>query len=86
MNMIRHGPAPSDRAASMYSFSLRDSVWPRTTRAMPAQEKNEMTARSAQAGPEHHHQGQGQDEVREGEHGVDDPHQNPVDPARRSSR
>ena len=27
----------------MYSFSLSDSVWPRTTRAMPAQEKNEMT-------------------------------------------
>ena len=33
MNMIRHGPAPSDRAASMYSFSLIDSTWPRT---MPA--------------------------------------------------
>ena len=44
MNMIRHGPEPSDRAASMYSFSFSDSVWPRTTRAMPAQEKNEMTA------------------------------------------
>src|ERR1022692_271801 len=43
MNMIRHGPAPSDLAASMYSFSLSDSVWPRTMREMPAQEKNEMT-------------------------------------------
>ncbi len=43
MNMIRHGPAPSDRAASMYSFSLSESVWPRTTREMPAQEKNVMT-------------------------------------------
>ena len=38
-NMIRNGPAPSDLAASMYSFSLRDRVWPRTIRAMPAQEK-----------------------------------------------
>ncbi len=42
-NMIRNGPAPSDRAASMYSFSLMDSVWPRTIREMPAHEKNEMT-------------------------------------------
>ena len=42
--MIRHGLAPIDRAASMYSFSLMDSVWPRTTRAMAAQEKNEITA------------------------------------------
>ena len=43
MNMIRSGPAPSDRAASMYSFSLRDRVWPRTIRASAAQEKNAMT-------------------------------------------
>src|SRR6478609_1291945 len=43
MNMIRHGPAPSDLAASMYSFSFSDSVWPRTIREMPAQEKNVMT-------------------------------------------
>ena len=39
-NMILNGPAPSDLAASMYSFSLIDRVWPRTMRAMPAQEKN----------------------------------------------
>ncbi len=43
MNMIRHGPAPSDLAASTYSFSLIDRVWPRTILEMPAQEKNEMT-------------------------------------------
>ena len=43
-NMIRHGPAPSDLAASMYSFSLSDRVWPRTILEMPAQEKNEITA------------------------------------------
>ncbi len=43
--MIRNGPAPSDLAASMYSFSLIDRVWPRTIRAMPAQEKNEITPR-----------------------------------------
>ena len=43
MNMIRNGPAPSDLAASMYSFSFSDSVWPRTIRAMPAQAKNEIT-------------------------------------------
>src|SRR5271167_5016823 len=42
-NMMRNGPAPSDLAASMYSFSFSDSVWPRTIREMPAQEKNEMT-------------------------------------------
>ena len=39
-NMILNGPAPSDLAASTYSFSLIDSVWPRTILAMPAQEKN----------------------------------------------
>src|SRR5260370_2707122 len=44
MNMIRQGPAPRDLAASMYSFSLIDSVWPRTILEMPAQEKNEITA------------------------------------------
>ena len=27
----------------MYSFSFSESVWPRTIREMPAQEKNEMT-------------------------------------------
>ncbi len=42
-NMIRHGPAPSDLAASMYSFSFSDSVWPRTIRDTPAQEKNVTT-------------------------------------------
>src|SRR5215472_10564610 len=43
MNMIRHGPAPRDLAASMYSFSFSDRVWPRTIREMPAQEKKVMT-------------------------------------------
>src|SRR5260370_35974601 len=42
-NMIRQGPAPSDRAASMYSRSLIEIVWPRTTRAIPDQAKKEMT-------------------------------------------
>ncbi len=42
-NMIRTGPAPSDLAASMYSLSRSEIVWPRTTRAMPAQAKKEMT-------------------------------------------
>ncbi len=42
-NMIRIGRAPSDLAASTYSFSLSDSVWPRTIREMPAQEKKEIT-------------------------------------------
>ncbi len=42
-NMIRPAPAPSDLAASMYSFSFSESVWPRTMREMPAQEKNEIT-------------------------------------------
>src|SRR5713101_6495486 len=42
-NMIRQGPAPSDLAASMYSFSFSDRVWPRTMREMPAQEKNVIT-------------------------------------------
>src|SRR5229473_1555537 len=43
MNMIRQGPAPTDLAASMYSFSFTDRVWPRTMREMPAQEKNVIT-------------------------------------------
>ena len=43
MNMIRQGPAPMERAASMYSFSFRDRVWPRTMREIPAQEKNVIT-------------------------------------------
>src|SRR5579863_6953373 len=43
MNMMRNGPAPSDLAASMYSFSFSDSVWPRTIREMPAQETNAIT-------------------------------------------
>src|SRR5215470_15863226 len=43
MNMIRHGPAPSERADSMYSFSFSDSVWPRTILEMPAQEKKVIT-------------------------------------------
>ena len=44
MNMIRQGPAPRDLAASTYSFSLIESVWPRTIREMPAQEKKVITA------------------------------------------
>ena len=43
MNMIRHGPAPSDLAASMYSFSLIERVWPRTIREIPAHEKKVIT-------------------------------------------
>ena len=51
-NMILNGPAPSDLAASMYSFSLIDRVWPRTMRAMPAQEKNViMTTMIVRLGP-----------------------------------
>src|ERR1700733_1264716 len=51
-NMIRNGPAPSDLAASMYSFSLMDRVWPRTIRAMPAQEKKvTMTMMIVRLGP-----------------------------------
>ena len=42
-NMIRNGPAPRDLAASMYSFSLINRVWPRTIRAIAAQEKNAIT-------------------------------------------
>ena len=43
MNMIRQGPAPSDRAASTYSFSLIVSTWPRTIRPTDAQPRNPMT-------------------------------------------
>ena len=36
----------------MYSFSLIDRVWPRTMRAMPAQEKNViMTTMIVRLGP-----------------------------------
>ena len=45
-NMIRRSPAPSDRAASTYSFSLIESVWPRTMRPTDAQLKQ---LKSAQA-------------------------------------
>ncbi len=43
MNMIRQGLAPSALAASMYSFSLMDSTWPRTIRPTDAQPKKPMT-------------------------------------------
>src|SRR6266498_1285749 len=42
-NMIRNGLDPIARAASMYSFSLMDRVWPRTIRDRAAQEKKEIT-------------------------------------------
>ena len=47
MNMIRQGPAPSDRAASTYSISRIDSTWPRTIREKEYVE----AARSLGAGP-----------------------------------
>ena len=42
-NMMRRSPAPSDLAASTYSFSLIDSVWPRTMRPTDAKLKNTIT-------------------------------------------
>ena len=36
-NTILNRLTPMDRAASTNSFSFRDSVWARTTRAVPAQ-------------------------------------------------
>ena len=80
MNMIRHGPAPSDLAASMYSFSLSERVWPRTILEMPAQAKNEMTPMTIeQARSEHRGQGERQHDEGEGQHGVDEPGQDRVD-------
>ena len=43
LNMIRMLPAPSEREASMNSFSLIESVFPRTMRAMYGQPKSAMT-------------------------------------------
>ena len=43
MNMIRHELAPSERAASTYSFSRIDSTWPRTMRQTAAQPKMAIT-------------------------------------------
>ena len=74
MNMIRHGPAPSDLAASMYSFSFSDRVWPRTIREMPAQEKNVMTPITiARLGLEHRREREREHDEREGQHGIDEP-------------
>ena len=42
--MIRELDAPLARAASTNSFSLTDSTWPRTTRAMYIQPRNASTA------------------------------------------
>ena len=42
-NMIRKLPAPMERAASTYSFSFWDSVWPRTILPIAAQEKKAIT-------------------------------------------
>ena len=42
-NMIRRLPAPSECAASTYSFSRCDSACPRTILPMAANEKNAMT-------------------------------------------
>jgi len=41
--MIRRLPAPRERAASTYSFSRRERVWPRTILPIAAQEKKAMT-------------------------------------------
>ena len=41
--MMRRSPAPSERAASTYSRSRSESVWPRTTRPTEAHEKNAIT-------------------------------------------
>jgi hypothetical protein len=42
-NITRRAPDPTDQAASMYSCSRIDSVWPRTMRPIAAQEKNAIT-------------------------------------------
>ena len=41
--MIRNGAAPMERAASTYSFSFWERVWPRTILPMAAHEKKAMT-------------------------------------------
>ncbi len=82
MAMMRQGLAPIERAASMYSFSLMDSVWPRTIREMPAQEKNVMTPiTTGRLGPSTTASASAEHDVGEGEHGVDEPGQHRVDPA-----
>ena len=54
MNMIRHGPAPSERAASTYSFSRIEMTWPRTIRPTVAQPRIEITMMTTgQPRPEH---------------------------------
>ena len=64
----------------MYSFSLRDRVWPRTILASAAQEKKAITATTIhQAGAEHRHKRESEDQVGEREHHVRAPRKHPVD-------
>src|ERR1700760_3292216 len=85
MNMIRHGPAPSDRAASTYSFSRIDSTWPRMIRSTDAQPRNPMTMTRPTRPPaeepeadeqhdqpraDHRDEGDGQQQERDGEQQV----------------
>ena len=80
--MIRPSPAPSERAASTYSFSRSDSTCPRTMRATDAQLKNAITSdRHRQARPGDRHQRDRDEQERERQHDVDQPGEHRVDDA-----
>ena len=76
MNMIRHGPAPSERAASTYSFSRIESTWPRTIRPTDAQPKMAITMMTIdRPGPRIGDQGDTQQQERHREQQVHEPGQ-----------
>ena len=79
-NMIRMSLAPSERAASTYSFSLIDSVCPRTIRPTAAQLKNAMTTiDDREARPDDGHERDREEQKWEREHDVHEASEEAVD-------
>ena len=86
--MIRRLPAPSERAASMYSRSLMDSTCPRTMRPTdgPAEEPDDQHDDHVRLGPMIETSAMAASRNGNGEHEVDEPGQHRVDHAAEEAR
>ena len=73
------GPGPQRSAASMYSFSFTERVWPRTIRKMPAQEKKVITPITMVRLGRKTAEGEREDDERKRQRSVDEPGQHRVD-------
>ena len=84
--MMRRSLAPSERAASTYSRSRSDSVWPRTTRPTDAHEKNAITTIEIhRLGPDDRDERDREEQERERQHDVHEPRQHACRRHRRST-